>query len=142
MAAAGYRATVSTRAEGGVRFVDHLGRAGHRVVARGTPRTLRAAFAGCTDGGKLCRAWNSRQGAWCADAYSSARRSVVGGHGTAAVAIFLGIAIALAHRGWCKLAKRAGTPHATSVTTGLAGGVWLVWLYGPTFGLPIEFFAY
>ena len=58
------------------------------------------------------------------------------------VAIFLGIAIALAHRGWCKLAKRAGTPHATSVATGLAGGVWLVWLYGPTFGLPIEYLGY
>lgn len=50
-------------------------------------------------------------------------------------AIFLGIALALLHRGWCHLADRAGTPHATSVAVGLAGGVWLVWLYGPTLGL-------
>jgi prepilin signal peptidase PulO-like enzyme (type II secretory pathway) len=50
-------------------------------------------------------------------------------------AIFLGIALALLHRGWCRLADRAGTPHATSVAIGLAGGIWLVWLYGPTLGL-------
>lgn len=50
-------------------------------------------------------------------------------------AVFLGIALALVHRGWCHLADRAGTPHATSVAVGLAGGVWLVWLYGPTLGL-------
>ncbi len=50
-------------------------------------------------------------------------------------AVFLGVALALLHRGWCRLADRAGTPHATSVAVGLAGGVWLVWLYGPTLGL-------
>lgn len=50
-------------------------------------------------------------------------------------AVFLGIALALAHRGWCRLTDRAGTPHATSVAIGLAGGVWIVWLYGPTLGM-------
>jgi leader peptidase (prepilin peptidase)/N-methyltransferase len=50
-------------------------------------------------------------------------------------AVFLGLALALAHRGWCLLAARAGTPHATSVSVGLAGGIWIVWLYGPTLGL-------
>lgn len=50
-------------------------------------------------------------------------------------AVFLSIALALLHRGWCKISDRAGTPHATSVAVGLAGGVWLVWLYGPTLGL-------
>lgn len=50
-------------------------------------------------------------------------------------AIFLGLTLTLAHRGWCIAADRAGTPHATSVAVGLAGGIWLVWLYGPTLGL-------
>ena len=50
-------------------------------------------------------------------------------------AIFLGIALALLHRGWCRLTDRAGTPHATSLAIGLAGGIWLVWLYGPTLGI-------
>ena len=50
-------------------------------------------------------------------------------------AIFLGIALTLLHRGWCRLTDRAGTPHATSVAIGLAGGIWLVWLYGPTLGV-------
>ena len=50
-------------------------------------------------------------------------------------ALFLGVALALAHRGWCRLAGRAGTPQATSVAVGLAGGIWLVWLYGPTLGI-------
>ena len=50
-------------------------------------------------------------------------------------AVFLGIALALIHRGWCRLTDRAGTPHATSVAIGLAGGIWLVWLYGPTLGV-------
>ena len=50
-------------------------------------------------------------------------------------AIFLSISLALLHRGWCKLSDRAGTPHATSLAVGLAGGVWLVWLYGPTLGI-------
>ncbi|MEQ9038302.1 MAG: prepilin peptidase [Silicimonas sp.] len=49
-------------------------------------------------------------------------------------AIFLGIALSLLHHGWCLLAHRAGTPHATSVAVGLSGGIWLVWLYGPTLG--------
>ncbi|MBT8417733.1 MAG: hypothetical protein KJO42_09855, partial [Silicimonas sp.] len=50
-------------------------------------------------------------------------------------AIFLGLVLALAHRGWCVVSDRAGTPHATSVAVGLAGGIWLVWLYGPTLGI-------
>lgn len=50
-------------------------------------------------------------------------------------AVFLGVALALLHKGWSHLSDRAGTPHATSVAVGLAGGVWLVWLYGPTLGL-------
>lgn len=49
-------------------------------------------------------------------------------------AAFLGLALALAHRGWCRVAARAGTPHATSLAIGLAGGIWIVWLYGPTLG--------
>lgn len=50
-------------------------------------------------------------------------------------AIFLGTALAVLHHFWCRICGRAGTPHATSVAIGLAGGIWLVWLYGPTLGL-------
>lgn len=49
-------------------------------------------------------------------------------------AIFVSFVLAMLHRGWCLLADRAGTPHATSVSVGLSGGIWLVWLYGPTLG--------
>ena len=50
-------------------------------------------------------------------------------------ALFLGLGIALLHRCWTYKSSHAGTPYTTSLAIGLAGGIWLVWLYGPTLGL-------
>lgn len=49
-------------------------------------------------------------------------------------ALFIGLLLTLLHYRWTSISGRAGTPYATSVAMGLAGGIWLVWLYGPSLG--------